>query len=112
MEYISIRYAWKLYRINNQGGITMNKTEFVAAIAEEAGISKADAAKAVKAFTDVVVEEMKKGEKIQLVGFGTFEVSERPAREGRNPRTGETMTIAASKAPKFKAGKALKDSIN
>lgn len=90
----------------------MNKTEFVAAIAEEAGISKADAAKAVKAFTDVVVEEMKKGEKIQLVGFGTFEVSERPAREGRNPRTGETMTIAASKAPKFKAGKALKDSIN
>lgn len=90
----------------------MNKTEFVAAIAEEAGISKTDAAKAVKAFTDVVVEEMKKGEKIQLVGFGTFEVSERPAREGRNPRTGETMTIAASKAPKFKAGKALKDSIN
>lgn len=69
MEYISIRYAWKLYRINNQGGITMNKTEFVAAIAEEAGISKADAAKAVKAFTDVVVEEMKKGEKIQLVGL-------------------------------------------
>ena len=90
----------------------MNKTEFVAAIAEEAGISKTDAAKAVKAFTDVVVEEMKKGEKIQLVGFGTFEVSEIPAREGRNPRTGETMTIAASKAPKFKAGKALKDSIN
>ena len=90
----------------------MNKTEFVAAIAEEAGISKTDAAKAVKAFTDVVADELKKGEKIQLVGFGTFEVSERPAREGRNPRTGETMTIAASKAPKFKAGKALKDSIN
>ena len=62
--------------------------------------------------TDVVADELKKGEKIQLVGFGTFEVSERPAREGRNPRTGETMTIAASKAPKFKAGKALKDSIN
>ena len=90
----------------------MNKTEFVAAIAEEAGISKTDAAKAVKAFTDVVVEEMKKGEKIQLVGFGTFEVSERPAREGRNPRTGETMTIAASKAPKFKAGAALKNALN
>ena len=90
----------------------MNKTEFVAAIAEEAGISKTDAAKAVKAFTDVVVEEMKKGEKIQLVGFGNFEVSERPAREGRNPRTGETMTIAASKTPKFKPGKALKDEIN
>lgn len=112
MEYISIRYAWKLYRINNQGGITMNKTEFVAAIAEEAGISKADAAKAVKAFTDVVVEEMKKGEKIQLVGFGTFEVTERAAREGRNPLTGEKMQIKASKAPKFKAGKALKDAVN
>ena len=64
------------------------------------------------AFTDVVAEELKKGEKIQLVGFGTFEVSERAAREGRNPQTGEAMTIAASKTPKFKAGKALKDSIN
>lgn len=90
----------------------MNKTEFVAAIAEEAGISKTDAAKAVKAFTDVVVAEMKKGEKIQLVGFGTFEVSERAARTGRNPQTGDVMEIAASKAPKFKAGKALKDAIN
>ena len=90
----------------------MNKTEFIAAIAEEAGLSKTDAAKAVKAFTDVVVEEMKKGEKIQLVGFGTFEVSERAAREGRNPRSGEVMHIAASKAPKFKAGKALKDIVN
>ena len=90
----------------------MNKTEFVAAIAEEAGISKTDAAKAVKAFTDVVVEEMKKGEKIQLVGFGTFETSKRAAREGRNPQTGETMKIAASVAPKFKPGKALKDAMN
>ena len=90
----------------------MNKTEFIAAIAEEAGLSKTDAAKAVKAFTDVVVEEMKKGEKIQLVGFGTFEVAERAARTGRNPQTGAEMTIPASKAPKFKAGKALKDSIN
>ena len=90
----------------------MNKTEFIAAVAEEAGLSKTDAAKAVKAFTDVVAEELKKGEKVQLVGFGTFEVAEREAREGRNPRTGETMTIAASKSPKFKAGKALKDSLN
>ena len=90
----------------------MNKTELVAAIAEQAEISKKDAEKALKAFTDVVAEELKKGEKIQLVGFGTFEVSERAAREGRNPQTGEAMTIAASKAPKFKAGKALKDSIN
>ena len=90
----------------------MNKTEFIAAIAEEAGLSKTDAAKAVKAFTDVVVEEMKKGEKIQLVGFGTFEVSERAERTGRNPQSGKEMVIPASKAPKFKAGKALKDIVN
>jgi DNA-binding protein HU-beta len=90
----------------------MNKTELVAAIAEKTELSKKDAEKALKAFTDVVAEELKKGEKIQLVGFGTFEVAERPAREGRNPRTGEVMPIAASKTPKFKAGKALKDSLN
>ena len=90
----------------------MNRVELVAAIADKAGLAKKDAEKALKAFTDVVAEELKKGEKIQLVGFGTFEVSERAAREGRNPRSGETMTIAACKAPKFKAGKALKDAIN
>lgn len=90
----------------------MNKTELVAAIAEKAQITRKDADAALKAFTDVVSDDLKKGEKIQLVGFGTFEVSERPAREGRNPRTGETMTIAASKQPKFKPGKALKDAIN
>lgn len=90
----------------------MNKTEFIAAIAEKAELSKKDAEKALKAFTDVVEEELKKGEKIQLVGFGTFEVSERAAREGRNPQTGKTMKIAACKAPKFKAGKALKDAVN
>ena len=92
--------------------LIMNKTELVAAVAEQAGLSKKDAEAAVKAFTDVVAEALKAGDKIQLVGFGTFEVSERAAREGRNPRTGETMTIEASKTPKFKAGKALKDSIN
>ena len=75
-------------------------------------MKKYDAVIAFKAFVDVVTDELVKGEKIQLVGFGTFEVSERPEREGRNPRTGETMKIAASKAPKFKAGKALKDMIN
>ena len=90
----------------------MNKAELVAAVAEKAEISKKDAEKAVKAFTDVVSEELVNGGKIQLVGFGTFEVSERPAREGRNPRTGETMTIAATKTPKFKVGKALKDMVN
>ena len=90
----------------------MNKTELVAAVAEQADISKKDAEKALKAFVDVVTEEMKKGEKVQLVGFGTVEVSERAAREGRNPQTGKTMKIEACKAPKFKAGKALKDAVN
>ncbi len=90
----------------------MNKTELVAAVAEQAEISKKDAEKALKAFVDVVTEQLKAGDKVQLVGFGTFEVSERAAREGRNPQTGETMKIAASKAPKFKAGKVLKDAIN
>ena len=90
----------------------MTKIELVAAMAEKAGLTKKDAEAALKAFVDVVSEELKKGEKVQLVGFGTFEVSERAAREGRNPATGESMTIAASKSPKFKAGKALKDMIN
>lgn len=90
----------------------MNKTELVAAVAEKAELSRKDAEAAIKAFTDVVSDELVKGEKIQLVGFGTFEVSERAAREGRNPKTGETMKIEASKTPKFKAGKALKDMVN
>ena len=90
----------------------MNKTELVAAMAEQAGVSKKDAEKTLKAFTDVVAEELKKGGKVQLVGFGTFEVSERAARDGRNPQTGKVMKIVASKAPKFKAGKALKDMLN
>lgn len=90
----------------------MNKTEFIAAIAEKAGITKKDSEKALKAFVDVVTEQLKNDDKVQLVGFGTFEVSKRAAREGRNPQTGKTMKIAACKAPKFKAGKALKDAIN
>ena len=90
----------------------MNKIEFIAAVAEQAGLSKKDAQKAVKAYNEVVAAELAKGGKVQLVGFGTFEVSERPEREGRNPKSGETMMIAASKAPKFKAGKALKDQVN
>ena len=90
----------------------MNKTELIAAIAEQAEISKKDAEKALKAFVDVVTEQLKEGEKVQLVGFGTFEVSERAAREGRNPQTGKTMKIEACSAPKFKAGKALKDIVN
>ena len=90
----------------------MNKTELIAAVAEKAEISKKDSEKALKAFVDVVTEQLNAGDKVQVVGFGTFEVSERAAREGRNPQTGETMKIAACKAPKFKAGKALKDAIN
>ncbi|MBE5939183.1 MAG: HU family DNA-binding protein [Lachnospiraceae bacterium] len=90
----------------------MNKTELVAAIAAKTELSKKDSEKALKAFIDVVTEELKKGDKVQLVGFGTFEVAERAAREGRNPQTGKSMKIAASKAPKFKAGKALKETIN
>ena len=90
----------------------MNKTELIAAIAEQAGISRKDAEKVLKAFTDVVADELKNGGKVQLVGFGTFEVSERKARDGRNPQTKETIQIPASKAPKFKAGKALKDMVN
>ncbi len=90
----------------------MNKTDLVAAMAEKAELSKKDSEKALKAFIDVVSEELQKGEKIQLVGFGTFEVSERAARTGKNPQTGAEIKIPASKAPKFKAGKALKDAVN
>ena len=90
----------------------MNKTELVAAIADKTELSKKDSEKALKAFIDVVGEELKKGEKIQLVGFGTFEVTERAARTGKNPQTGKEIKIAACKAPKFKAGKALKDAVN
>ena len=90
----------------------MNKTELVAAMAKETNLSKKDVEAVLKSFIDVVSEELKKGEKVQLVGFGTFEVSERAARTGKNPQTGAEIKIAACKAPKFKAGKALKDVVN
>ena len=90
----------------------MNKTELIAAVAEKAEISRKDAEKALKAFVDVVTDEMVKGEKVQVVGFGTFEVTERKEREGRNLQTGAPMTIPASKTPKFRPGKALKDLVN
>ena len=89
----------------------MNKTELVVAIADKAGIAKKDAEKALSAFIDTVATELKKGEKIQLVGFGTFEIRKRAARTGINPLTKETIKIAASKSPVFKAGKALKDAV-
>ena len=90
----------------------MNKTELIDAIAEEAGLSKADAKKALEAFLASIEKTLKKGDKISLVGFGSWSVYEKPAREGRNPRTGETMKIAESVVPKFKPGKALKDAVN
>lgn len=90
----------------------MNKTELVAAIAERTELTKKDADQALKAFIDVVGDELSKGEKIQLAGFGTFEVTERAARDGINPRTKETIHIPASKSPKFKAMKSLKEKVN
>ena len=92
----------------------MNRTELIDAIAKKMdnSVTKKDLEAALKSFVEVVTEELAKKEKIQLVGFGTFETSVRPAREGRNPRTGETMKIAESVVPKFKPGKALKDAVN
>lgn len=100
------------YNIENERKLKyMNKTELISAMAEKAEISKKDAEKALVAFTNVVADVLVDGGKVQMVGFGTFEVVERAERQGRNPATGEAITIAASKSPKFKAGKALKDAV-
>ena len=90
----------------------MNKNELVSAVAKQAELSKKDAGLAVEAVFDTIAKALEKGDKVQLIGFGSFDVSERAAREGHNPRTGEAMKIAASKAPRFKAGKALKERVN
>ena len=90
----------------------MNKTELIAAVAEKAGISKKDAEAAVNTTLDTIVEMVAAGDKVQLVGFGTFEPRERSAKTGKNPRTGESIEIPASKIPAFKAGKAFKDIVN
>ncbi len=90
----------------------MNKAELIAAVAAKTGATKKSAEEAVNAFVDVVTETLKKGDKVQLVGFGSFEVIKRAARKGRNPQTKEEIKIPASKAPKFKPGKALKDIVN
>lgn len=90
----------------------MNKSELIEAVAKSADISKAEAGRAVDAFVDATTKALKQGDQVSLVGFGTFSVRARAAREGRNPRTGETIHIPASKAPAFKAGKALKDAVN
>lgn len=89
----------------------MNKTELITGMAEKAEISKKDAEKALNAFTNIVADTLVDGDKVSITGFGTFEVIERAERQGRNPATGETITITASKSPKFKAGKALKDAV-
>ncbi len=90
----------------------MNKNDMIAEVAKKAGLSKTDAAKSIDAFVSVITSALKAGDDVRLVGFGTFAVSERAATEGRNPRTGETIKIPASKQPKFKAGKGLKDAVN
>ena len=90
----------------------MNKQQLVEAMASKSELTKVDTEKSLKAFIDTVTDELKNGGKVQLVGFGTFEVAERAERQGRNPKTGEAITIPASKSPKFKAGKALKDIVN
>ena len=90
----------------------MNKNELVASVAEKAGLTKKDAEKAANAFVETVQQSLVEGNKIQMIGFGTFEVKERAARTGRNPRTNEEIQIPASKNPVFKAGKALKDAVN
>lgn len=89
----------------------MNKNEFVTAIADKSGLTKKDAEAALNAYTEVVTDALKAGDSVQLIGFGTFEVRERAARQGHNPHTGEAIEIAAAKAPAFKPGKALKDAI-
>ena len=89
----------------------MNKSELIDAVSAKAGLTKADTGRAFKAFVEVITESMAKGETIALVGFGTFLVRERQARSGRNPRTGETISIESAKIPAFKAGKALKDAV-
>lgn len=94
-----------------KGGIQMNKAELIAAVAEKAELTKKDAEKAVNAFVETVEGALKKDDKVQMVGFGSFEVRKRAARKGRNPQTKEEITIPASKVPVFKAGKAFKDSI-
>ena len=90
----------------------MNKNDLVASVASDAGLSKADSTKAVDAVLDAIISSLKGGTEVRLVGFGTFSVSRRQATTGRNPRTGETIQIAASNQPKFKAGKGLKDAVN
>jgi DNA-binding protein HU-beta len=95
-----------------RGACPLNKNDLVAAVADDSGLSKKDAASAVDSVIGVITDALKSGDEVRLVGFGTFAVAQRAASQGRNPRTGETIEISASKQPKFKAGRALKDAIN
>ena len=106
------RRVQTLFMRFSKGGSPVNKNDLVALVADAAGLSKIDATKAVDAVFDGIIQSLKKGEEVRLVGFGTFDVSDRAASEGRNPRTGEKINIPASKQPKFKAGKTLKDALN
>jgi DNA-binding protein HU-beta len=99
-------------QFENRGVLTVNKNDLIAEVSTETGLSKGDAARAVDAVFDSITKSLKKGTEVRLVGFGTFVVTKRAASEGRNPRTGEKIKIPASKQPKFKAGKALKDAVN
>ena len=98
-------------KINNQGEIKMNKTELIAAVAEKTELTKKDSGKALDALTEIITETLASGDKVQLVGFGTFEVRERAARTGVNPQTKKKIKIAATKVPAFKAGQGLKDAV-
>ncbi|MBB5985362.1 nucleoid DNA-binding protein [Sphingobium sp. B1D3A] len=98
--------------IHEGGSLGMNKQDLISSVADQGGLTKADAGKAVEAVFDAITAALKKGDEVRLVGFGTFSVSKRKASTGRNPRTGETMAIKASSQPKFKAGKGLKDAVN
>ncbi len=105
-------YTVQLLNLRKEETIQMNKTELVAKMAESADLTKAEAARALKSFEETVAEAMKSGDKISIVGFGSFETSSRAARTGRNPQTGKEIQIPAAIVPKFKAGKTLKDSVN
>jgi DNA-binding protein HU-beta len=100
------------WRNSNQKGALMNKNDVVGAVADKTGMSKAAAAQVVDATFDVITDALKRGDEVKIIGFGSFTVAKRAASQGRNPRTGESIKIAASKTPKFKAGKGLKDSVN
>jgi DNA-binding protein HU-beta len=109
---VPVRSFFFWVQLLEEGGLELNKNDLVATIASNTGISKADAAKAVDGVFNAITEALKTGQEVRLVGFGTFSVAQRAATTGRNPRTGETIQIPASKQPKFKAGKGLKDAVN